>query len=564
MSDQNYINDLGDMAGQKIGQYEVDHKIGQGGMATVYLGHQRSMGREVAIKIMPAHLTHDPNFLHRFEREVKVIAKLQHPRILPVYDYGQVDSRPYIVMAYMPGGTLSDLIKQGPMDLTEVVRLVGQIAEGLDHAHREGVIHRDFKPSNVLLDKNRNTYLADFGIAKISEATIQLTGSGIVGTPAYMAPEMADQGTASPSCDLYALGITLYEMVTGRFPYQAETPLRVMMAHATEPVPDPREIRPDLSEGVAEVIKRSMAKSPAERHGSGSELVTALRAAVQAKGRAPTTPSLPKEELLPKTVALESLPRTPPPPSPAPQAQPHTAPMAAVPRAPTPAPVPYTTPPPAEEPRQGRRGLIIGGVIAAVVVVIACVAAYILVPDLLGGGAPATEEPAVVTVDLIVENQSDRPICYLYVSPSDLEDWGPDKLGSGSVVTPGQTFTLSDVESGVYDFKVEDCEHKIIDLLYTVNLDYSDYTWMITTTEATLTIVNNSSTALCYLYISSSPDNWGPDQLGAESLVLPDERISFTLASGTWNLRGENCDHSIYWELLDVGIATSHEWTLTD
>src|SRR5512138_913721 len=148
----------GDLSGKTLGQYEISRPLGQGGMAAVYLAHQKSIGRTVAIKIMPSYFMGDPNFLQRFEREVKVIAGLQHPRVLPVYDYGQIEGRPYIVMAYMPGGTLSDRIKQGPMPLNEVIKIVSQVAEGLDHAHKKGIIHRDFKPSNVLLDENGNAY----------------------------------------------------------------------------------------------------------------------------------------------------------------------------------------------------------------------------------------------------------------------------------------------------------------------------------------------------------------------------------------------------------------------
>ena len=173
----------GDLTGRTLGQYEIGQQLGQGGMATVYLACQKSIGRTVAIKVMPQHFLHDPSFLQRFEHEVKVIAALQHPRVLPVYDYGQIENRPYIVMAYMSGGTLADLIYKGPLSLDQVAKLTDQISEGLGHAHRKGIIHRDFKPSNILLDENGNAYLADFGIAKVSESTAQLTGSGIIGTP---------------------------------------------------------------------------------------------------------------------------------------------------------------------------------------------------------------------------------------------------------------------------------------------------------------------------------------------------------------------------------------------
>jgi serine/threonine-protein kinase len=261
-------------------------EIGHGGMANVYRAVQSSIGREVAIKVLPPTFLQDRTFLERFNREVKVIAHLKHPRILPVHDFGEEGGLTYIVMAYMEGGTLADRIRhsQNGLPLDEVVRLVEQIAEGLDFAHRRGVIHRDFKPSNVLLDEEGNVYLADFGIAKVSEATAQLTGSGMVGTPHFMAPEMSETTGVTPLVDIYALGVTLYQMLTGRVPYDAPTPMGVLLAHVAKPVPDARVLRPDLPDGVQAVIERAMAKDPQGRYQSAHELASDLRAAVAASG----------------------------------------------------------------------------------------------------------------------------------------------------------------------------------------------------------------------------------------------------------------------------------------
>jgi alpha-glucoside transport system substrate-binding protein len=285
-----------DFTGRTLGQYEILELIGHGGMANVYRAIQPSMGREVAIKVMPAHFLQDPTFLERFTREVRVIARLQHPRILPVHDFGEYEGMPYIVMAYMPGGTVADRIREmgSGLPLDETARLVGQIAEALDYAHSEGIIHRDFKPSNVLLDKHENAYLADFGIAKVTEATAQLTGSGIVGTPAYMAPEMAERGGVSPLIDVYALGVTLYQMLTGQLPYDAETPMGILMAHGLRPIPDARAVRPDLSPDTQMVIERAMAKDPTVRYQTAGDLAADLWAA--AESRPISAPTLPAAE----------------------------------------------------------------------------------------------------------------------------------------------------------------------------------------------------------------------------------------------------------------------------
>jgi len=272
---------MSDLVGRVLGQYEIVAELGHGGMANVYRATQSSMDREVAIKVLPAHFLQDRTFIERFTREVKVIAKLQHPRILPVYDYGEAEGMPYIVMALLPGGTLADRVKQqGALPFGEAARLLHQLAEGLEYAHEHGIIHRDFKPSNVLLDAKGNAYLADFGIAKVTQDTAQLTGSGMVGTPAYMAPEMSRPGGLSPLVDVYALGVTLYQMLAGQQPYRADTPIGVMMAHATEPIPDARSQRADLPDAVQAVIERAMAKDPAARYATPGALAADFEAAL--------------------------------------------------------------------------------------------------------------------------------------------------------------------------------------------------------------------------------------------------------------------------------------------
>ena len=250
-------------------------------MATVFKAYQPSMDRYVALKVLSTHLAQDTNFIKRFQQEAKIIAKLEHLHILPVYDHGEQDGYLYLVMRFIEAGTLKDRLKQGPLSLDEARRVVQQVGSALEYAHQLGVIHRDMKPSNILVDPQGDCYLTDFGIAKIVEGTLGLTGSGIVGTPHYMAPEQSRSHTVDHRADIYAMGIVIYEMVTGQLPYDAETPFAVVMKHISEPLPLPRTIRPDLPEAVERVILKALAKDPADRYQSMRDLVTAFDQAVQ-------------------------------------------------------------------------------------------------------------------------------------------------------------------------------------------------------------------------------------------------------------------------------------------
>lgn len=270
-----------DYVGHLFGKYRVDEQIAKGGMATVYKGWQSNMNRPVAIKMLPPQFTHDDTFLERFYREAEVVASLQHPHILPVYDFGEYDNCPYLVMAYLNGGTLADLISEGPMDAREVGHLVQQMADALDYAHSKGIIHRDFKPSNVLLDERGNTYLADFGLAKLVETASEITGTAIIGTPTYMAPEQVTAAELTPAADIYALGVTIFQMLSGHVPYDAPTAVGIMMAHATEPIPDIRSKRPELTDEAQTVISRSMAKRAHDRYPTPGALASSLAFALQ-------------------------------------------------------------------------------------------------------------------------------------------------------------------------------------------------------------------------------------------------------------------------------------------
>jgi serine/threonine-protein kinase len=251
---------MAELVGQRLGQYEILEQIAKGGMATVYRARQHSVRRDVAIKILPAAMTHDETFLERFYREVEIVARLQHPHILPVYDFGEQDGMPYIVMAYLSGGTLADVIRRGPMNPREVVPMVRQIGDALDYAHGKGIIHRDFKPGNILLDEQGNTYLADFGLSKISEMPSVITGTTLLGTPAYMAPEQTEPGEVTHTVDVYALGVTVFQMLTGQVPYDGTTPMIILMAHLKQPIPNILTLRADLPDAVQMVISNALAK----------------------------------------------------------------------------------------------------------------------------------------------------------------------------------------------------------------------------------------------------------------------------------------------------------------
>lgn len=264
------------LIGADLGQYHVIEMLGKGGMATVYKATQSTINRTVAIKVLPRSFMHDDTFMLRFQREAELVARLEHFHILPIYDYGEYDGMPYIVMRYLDGGTLQDRIRQGPLTSEETIRVVRQVADALDYAHTYNVIHRDIKPSNIMLDRAGNAYLTDFGIAKMGEGTSQLTGSGIVGTPAYMAPEQTKQGPPAPSADVYALGVTLFEMITGQVPFSADTPIAQILMHLQDPVPSLRDIRSDFPVQLDDVLQRAMAKSPGDRYAKASDLAKAL------------------------------------------------------------------------------------------------------------------------------------------------------------------------------------------------------------------------------------------------------------------------------------------------
>lgn len=272
---------MDDLPGRNLGPYHIVEEFGEGSMASVYKGYQPNMDRHVAIKVLPSVLARDPQFADRFEQEAKVIAGLEHARILPVYDYGSENGVSYLVMRLLDGGTLRERIdREGALDLEEIARIIGQVAEGLDYAHGKNVVHRDVTPNNIMFDEAGDAYVTDFGIAKIMAGTAHITGTDIVGTPAFISPEQGSGERIDHRSDIYGLGIVLYLMAVGDVPFHADSPLAMVVKHINEPFPDPTLANPDLPVAVANVILKATAKNPDERFQSCGALADALDAAV--------------------------------------------------------------------------------------------------------------------------------------------------------------------------------------------------------------------------------------------------------------------------------------------
>jgi len=276
----------------RLGQYKVLELIGHGGMAEVYKGRHIYLDRAVAIKILPHHLAAESDFRRRFEQEAHTVAALRHPNIVQVFDFGHVADTYYMVMEYIAGRNLAQYLREvGPMSLAQARPLITDIASALDYAHAHGLVHRDVKPSNVMLQplesnssehtsKGYRTILTDFGIAKLLTSSQAVTQTGPMGTLDYVAPERMlgskHVDRVDGRADVYALGVMLYQMLTGQLPFPGDDPGAVVMAHLQHPPPDPRDLVPDLTSNAAHAIRRAMAKSPADRFATAGEFAAAL------------------------------------------------------------------------------------------------------------------------------------------------------------------------------------------------------------------------------------------------------------------------------------------------
>ncbi len=290
--------------GEIVGAYKIIEQLGQGGMATVYKAYHAALDRYVELKVLHPDLNGDPTFTARFQREARVIAKLEHPHIVPVHDFAEYDKYPYLVMKFIEGETLSERLKRGPLTSAEINDVVDSVGAALTYAHQQGILHRDVKPSNVLIATDGHIYLADFGLARIAQSgESTLSSDAILGTPQYISPEQAiGKKDLNEGTDIYSFGIMMYEMVVGRVPFISDTPFSIIHDHIYSPLPLPRTVNPSVPESVEDVLLKALDKERVNRYGTVSEMETAFKSAWDTAG----VPMRGTAVMLPKTVAQKT------------------------------------------------------------------------------------------------------------------------------------------------------------------------------------------------------------------------------------------------------------------
>jgi serine/threonine-protein kinase len=267
---------LGAMDAQKFNRYKIIEELGMGGMANVYRAYDPLFDREVALKVLKRELLEDSQLRDRFKRETRIVAKLEHAAIVPVYDVGYDNDQLFFVMRHMTGGSLIERINERKLAIEQVANITLWLADALDYAHHKGVVHRDLKPANILFDETENAYISDFGIAKLANAATNIKQTGIIGTPRYMSPEQARGDDVDGRSDQYSLAVLLFEILTGKAPFEATTPLGLAFKHATEDAPDILHVNPNLPHGLSRVFKKALQKERGDRYRTCAEFAEAL------------------------------------------------------------------------------------------------------------------------------------------------------------------------------------------------------------------------------------------------------------------------------------------------
>ena len=280
-----------DLTGTRVGQYEIVERLGGGGMAVVYRAVQQPLGREVALKALSPELFQDEGFVKRFETEAKTLAKLDHPNILPIYDFEVTEGVTFLTMPLIRGGTLRDILNRGPLDTLTAWRYLREIGDGLQHAHDAGIVHRDLKPTNVLIHSDGRAMLADFGLARGAGQPTHLTTIGLaIGTPGYMAPEQVMGHEVDRRCDIYAMGVLTFEMLTGRLPFIGSNRMEVAYATVNAPVPSAAKLNNVLPDELDQLLAKVLAKDPGQRPQTVRDLLAQM-AKLPQRRQAPAAPA---------------------------------------------------------------------------------------------------------------------------------------------------------------------------------------------------------------------------------------------------------------------------------
>lgn len=422
--------------GKKLSnRYLMDEMLGQGGMSAVYKATDPNLKRVVAVKMIHTHLSDNPDFVKRFEEEAAAVAQLRHPGIIQVYDFNQDDDVYYMVLEFVPGETIQDHLKRlnennRRLPVNKVMEYMANICDAVDYAHQRGMIHRDIKPANIMLNTQGQVILMDFGIAKIVGGQRHTATGAVVGTAMYMSPEQIRGEQPDRRSDIYSLGVTLFEMVSGQPPFQADSAMTLMMMHVNDPVPDPRKLNPEVPDELIAIINKALAKNPNDRYQTAAEMASALRSALGRIGSG-TSVEMPAAgatmlEELPSMVmndatAFEEVPpvtegtvveSTPTPLAPAPG--PGTdvgGTVVETPQAPATRSMPKALEPAAKPVKKSGFSMpvLVGGGIGLVVLVIAGI---FLLGRMGGGGGdavPATDEPAAIIADTAVPTSTSAP-----------------------------------------------------------------------------------------------------------------------------------------------------------